>query len=295
MCMLYISLQCQFTVGALGTVKAPMNVVMKIDYLRAMVQFHGNSDNSFNLLPGEEWGRTTAPLEEVIKYTTSPSIYTPPVDDKLYFETVCLSQFLAYTEFTAALCTAINICPSDLSRIDNRPRRIKALIRNRLRTIAFQEKVKLGKCSICDQWLANSPLRFSPTTCCGKLVHEACWNNPNVCELCDETITFLPCCKCNGVIEGFGTLMEAYELYSSLRLRCCGADIHQVCHRLLLSGLLPTCPICNTPLNADGSTDPRGPGDVFHARRQAEWNRQLRIRKQQHYSSHLVPTESLPL
>ena len=54
MCMLYIFLQCQFTVGALGTVKAPMNVVMQIDYLRAMVQLHGNSDNLFNLLPGEE-------------------------------------------------------------------------------------------------------------------------------------------------------------------------------------------------------------------------------------------------
>ena len=70
----------------LGTVIVPLDVVMKIDYLRAVVQFHDNPENVvFKLEGGVEWGRSIAPLKEVIKFTEDEEAYVPPDDEKLYF------------------------------------------------------------------------------------------------------------------------------------------------------------------------------------------------------------------
>ena len=63
---------------------------MKIDYLRAVVQFGENSDNYYHLQPAEEWGRSTAPLEEVIKYTKDPDGYVPPENEKIVFLSILI-------------------------------------------------------------------------------------------------------------------------------------------------------------------------------------------------------------
>ena len=58
---------------------------MKVDYLRAIVQFHDNPENVFKLEGGDEWGRSIAPLKEVIKFTKDEEAYVPLDDEKLYF------------------------------------------------------------------------------------------------------------------------------------------------------------------------------------------------------------------
>ena len=67
------------------TVIVPLDVVMKVDYLRAIVQFHDNPENVFKLEGGDEWGRSIALLKEVIKFTEDEEAYVPPNDEKLYF------------------------------------------------------------------------------------------------------------------------------------------------------------------------------------------------------------------
>ena len=58
---------------------------MKVDYLRAVVQFHDNPENNvFKLEGGVEWGKSIAPLKEVIKFEDEEA-YVPPDDEKLYF------------------------------------------------------------------------------------------------------------------------------------------------------------------------------------------------------------------
>ena len=46
---------------------------------------------------------------------------------------------------------------------------------------------------------------------CQKKVHEAFWNNLDLCQLCSESIYFLSCCHCDQKIEYFGPLLEGYH------------------------------------------------------------------------------------
>ena len=223
--IIYI-LQCQFTVGTLGTVTIPMDVIMKIDYLRTVVRFHDDTKYCFKL-QGVEWGRSIAPLKEVIKFTEDEDAYVPPSDEKMFFETFCLAHYMAYSEMTSCLCET-NCSPLELSRVHNSSKEIKRLIRNKLRTIAQLEKVKNGKCAICDQWVSNSPLPTSTTPCCDKMVHEACWNDPYECLCCHEPVNFLHCVECDELIEYLRPPLEGYGFYSSRQLKCCGVDIHQL-------------------------------------------------------------------
>ena len=66
----------------MGTVIVPLDVAMKVDYLRAVVQFHDNQENVFKLEGGVKWGRSIAPLKEVIKFTEDEEAYVPPDDKK---------------------------------------------------------------------------------------------------------------------------------------------------------------------------------------------------------------------
>ena len=95
---------------------------MKIDYLRAMVQFGENSDNYYNLQPAEEWGRSTAPLEEVIKYTKDPDGYVPPKNEKIFFKAFSLGHY--------KLCAVLECSPSDLTWIDFSATQIKKFTRS---------------------------------------------------------------------------------------------------------------------------------------------------------------------
>ena len=211
----------------------------------------------------------------------------PPVDEKLFFKTYCLAHYMAYTEMTESLSKLINCSPMELSRVEHSSREIQMLIRSKLRTLAHLEKVKRGKCTICERWISKIPLPTSTTPCCSKVVHEACWNDPYKCLCCNEPVNFLSCVVCKESIEYFGPPLEGYEFYSSLRLKCCGADIHQLCREQLLSNVLPSCCLCNSPLKSDGSPDARGPGDIFHSRKQALWNVDLRRKREKHHSAFL--------
>ncbi len=64
---------------------------------------------------------------------------------------------MAYLEISSCLCETINCSPLELSRVHNSAKEIKRLIHSKLRPIAHIEKVKNGKCEICDQWASKWP------------------------------------------------------------------------------------------------------------------------------------------
>ena len=84
--------------------KIPKEVVLKVDYLRAVTEFKPSHDQCYTLKPAAEWGRSVAPLQEIVKFFQDKEGYSPPNDYKLVFEAFCLGHFLTVFEFTTALC-----------------------------------------------------------------------------------------------------------------------------------------------------------------------------------------------
>ena len=80
----------------------------------------------------------------------------------------------------------------------------------------------------------------------------------------------MPCCKCKSDINILGSQVEAFCIQKPLRLKRCGADIHEHCRKSLLSPMevLRNCPIRSCGLGLDGSLDGYcSPGDVFNGQK----------------------------
>ena len=215
-----IFLQCQFnvasTVRTLGSrVTVPIDVVMhRLFTLSDSLEL--KYGQLLHVAARSRMGQEHSPLEEIVRFPKNPSQYEPLEDEKLFFEALSLAQ-MSCTNFAQALCKVIDFSPMDLSRVQNLSNEIKRLIRN---TLAHPNKVMHGKCTICKQCVARSPLPTALTHCCQQKVHEACWNDPDLCQFCSEPFHLLPCCHCDRKMEYFGPLVKGYEFYSALRLGC---------------------------------------------------------------------------
>ena len=81
----------------LGTVTLSYVDVMKVDYLRALVNWKGKTYRDYALKLCEECGRSIQPFEGVLLYVTKSEL---PRDYKLLFETLCLADYMGEVDYT---------------------------------------------------------------------------------------------------------------------------------------------------------------------------------------------------
>ena len=98
------------------------------------------TDGHYDLVLGEECGRTTQPLQEVVSYVTSEEEYELPGDYKVVFETLCLAAYIGEVEFQRFVSSALHIDELELSVYLHRPRVVRKRIRDRLRTFDLWRK-----------------------------------------------------------------------------------------------------------------------------------------------------------
>ena len=269
------------TVGELGTLSISEDVLKKVEYLHSLTNFESHPDRCYSLIPAFEWGTSLAPIKEIISFVQNEDAYCPFRDVKVFSEAYNLGHYFAMTRYMDFLSQAIDVEASTLCTLleEGSPRKLRKFIQKKLRSCAHFEKVSIGMCAICNQWLTRSFLTITSTPCCMRKVHEKCWLDTDKCAFCDEPLRPLPCCSCKEEIESFGHQFESYRLQKELRTKCCDADIHRNCLHLETQ-MFPygVCPGCNCVLQDDGSISygQCSPGDVFNAQRQMHYNHQRR-------------------
>ena len=157
--------------GVLGTVTITESTLRQLPYLDVMVRFHPKQDNRYQLIPAVEWGRSTAPLKEIIRFIESGKDYRPPMDAQLLMQRCCLGQFLTLTTFVELLCRYIGIPSSFVTQYT--PRSLGKIIRDKVRSVNHYKKIEQGVCSFCLKWLYSDDPDTTP--CCRKPMHGGCW------------------------------------------------------------------------------------------------------------------------
>ena len=62
-----------------------------------------------------EWGKSVAPLQQIVKFFENKEEYKPPLDHKLIFEAYFLGNFLAVLEFITVLCDSLEWMNQNIS------------------------------------------------------------------------------------------------------------------------------------------------------------------------------------
>ena len=127
--MLCCAFTLQFTISNnkknLGTVTLSYLDVMKVDSLRALVNWEGKSDRDYELQLGEECGRSIDPFNQVLLFIMKREEYVIPKDYKLLFETLCLANYMGEVDYHKSVASMLCIDKSELSVSLYYPRDVK--------------------------------------------------------------------------------------------------------------------------------------------------------------------------
>ena len=118
--------------------------------------------------------------------------------------------------------------------------------RYRLRRVTSSSRLQMdkGRCIVCRDALVTMDC-VNVSNCCRARIHIMCMKFVEVCPLCGDGWTPLPCCVCKRKMM--------YESSDVDQMACCDVDIHKHCFLVLKQNpKLKVCPSCRFPLNALG-------------------------------------------